>query len=206
MEVLVGQHLRAQHVHLCVIQVIIEFLLSKTFKFNKVVLGYTISGKDTFECVFDNNPSSPTCMSYWEATPPPVCIERSCASDMIRPTNGYVDPNCPQRVAINQECRIFCNPGYTIVSNNPTIVCTQNGWNTPLISQQFCQQIRCPDLIPRDSLIFIDNSQCRNAMPNSRCQFSCPTGYSLNPNINYLECNSNGQWSGPLPTCVNCES
>ena len=116
-----------------------------------------------------------------------------------QPVNGFAEFNCMNPV-LGQDCMIGCNSGFSLQPNTPRIQCTSNGWNPTVIP--ICQQLNCPELISRDNRLILDN-QCRFGSPGTRCQFSCPTGYSLSPNINYLECNSNGQWSGQLPICVS---
>ena len=157
-------------------------------------------GQSTFECQFRHSQTALECDRVWQSGPLPVCSPVRCSStDLITPANGYLE-NC-QNVGVNQECRVVCNAGYSLLSNNPTIRCTANGWY-PQVPPN-CEPIGCQSLTPTEYLRFLNPNECLNPRPGSRCEFTCANGYVLTPRyLNYLDCN-NGQWSnsGRLPTC-----
>ena len=122
---------------------------------------------------------------------------------ITQPANGFADVNCVNPV-IGQDCVIGCNSGFTLQPNTPRIQCTSNGWNPSVIP--ICQQFRCQELVSRDGRLILDRSmQIWYPRHSLSIQLS-DWLFIKSKHINYLECNSNGQWSGQLPNCVSGES
>ncbi|KAI1286866.1 Sushi, von Willebrand factor type A, EGF and pentraxin domain-containing protein 1 [Halotydeus destructor] len=133
------------------------------------------------------------------------CLNRAIMCPPIRPLlNGVVLTPC-YNVA-GGTCSFRCCPGFTSLGST-TIACRDNGqWasSPPTCSSTSVATLPPPargcgaiTAGPAGGRIL---GQCQGVV-NEQCTFACDNGYQL-IGYNPIVCQSNGQWSAPVPTCM----
>ncbi|CAK8674434.1 unnamed protein product [Clavelina lepadiformis] len=142
--------------------------------------GYVLVGSSTRTCRSDKKwtGSAPYCKS--------VCAFPARTSSAYPETD---DSNFDIGDIVTYSCRF----GF-ILSGNPTITCTVNGW-TP--NQFRCSKVDCKS--PKD----IQNGYWEgdDFLFGGRVYYHCNLGYELQQRQNYISCSTNGEWQGQVPVC-----
>ncbi|XP_055950757.1 P-selectin-like isoform X2 [Argiope bruennichi] len=91
-------------------------------------------------------------------------------------------------------CQLVCISGYR-PSDTRVLICQTNGqWSNSLPR---CLSSGCPDIqVPNAAL----SGTCDPGVPGQSCTVTCQAGYTLT-GTSTLVCQTNGQWSGNIPTC-----
>lgn len=122
------------------------------------------------------------------------CRSRRCPL-LSPPINGIVSGKCQGEATLNDQCTINCNPGYTL-SGPSVLTCTSSGFwdrNPPECSRRECPPITVPQ--------FATGTNCVRAMPGTRCEILCNSGYQSIGRSSFT-CQYDGTWdSNPLPDC-----
>lgn len=101
--------------------------------------------------------------------------------------NGEFTSDCTGM--INASCQYQCKTGSRRQTNISSIFCQHNGhWNH--IVDKLCVIPKCNTRITNGQ---IDQPCLESTQEN--CSYSCNTGYTKNPSIKSITCNSNNVWS-----------
>lgn len=143
-------------------------------------------------------PSSRTCLDtgfYNEF--PPVCKFIECglpasiphgAYDLINGTVGYLSTVIYK-----------CNEGFEMLGRAMLTCDIDERWNGP---PPRCELIEC-DALPT-SIQNVKILTPNGTTFGSKAEVLCPTGYEVD-GPSQISCLANGQWSDPIPTCVESE-
>uniref|UniRef100_A0A6B0VGR4 Putative complement factor bb n=1 Tax=Ixodes ricinus TaxID=34613 RepID=A0A6B0VGR4_IXORI len=89
-----------------------------------------------------------------------------------------------------------CEEGKRIQGSQQATCLPSGNWSADL---PYCQVAECQDISgSSDGLVMV---KAEDRVVGSRAHFSCPQGYGLRGQAR-VECLDTGQWSGPLPSCV----
>ena len=131
---------------------------------------------------------------------------------IYRGTNVF-PPSCQSPVKIGSFCNITCEEGYEMDNGDTqkNISCEEPGvWSSLKI---YCKKKKCPALPALSTNTSINNPQCTrssfDAFFQLPCIYSCSPGFYLdrrNQATEELYCLGNGEWSEPVPKCLQfCE-
>lgn len=163
---------------------------SKTsFKFGDIIRfecdqGYKLIGSDNLQCLASGS---------WFGNQP-TCEAITCEAPFT-PRNGQVRIRKSGTAAY---ALFECDEGYRLEPDVSTLFCNDQGnWN---ITEPKCIAASCGDPGSptngyRDGGVFTFGNEVN---------FHCERGYELTAGSEKMECQSNGQWSGSLPTCSAC--
>lgn len=153
--------------------------------------GYVLTGDSQLICL---------ATTQWSA-PPPSCQLGSIGCLPLSINNALISGfGCVggARVAADSTCIVSCLSGYTL-SGISTLICLRNNnWNNPYPTCVL-SPVSCPALVA--SYPLRSNGTCQQSTPGARCVFVCAAGFVLQGQ-GQLSCQSNGQWSAPMPSCV----
>ncbi|XP_053200266.1 P-selectin-like [Panonychus citri] len=127
-----------------------------------------------------------------------ICVRPSIQCPMLRITSIGLSVQGCQNFA-GGICSFSCSPGLMLVGETRIHCRTDGTWSGGIPT---CRRISCPapPLPPAHGSYNGGIGGCPSAI-GSFCTYQCNSGYSLmgSPQI---QCNSDGQWSGPAPTCA----
>ncbi|XP_061166124.1 sushi, von Willebrand factor type A, EGF and pentraxin domain-containing protein 1-like [Saccostrea echinata] len=145
--------------------------------------GYTLHGNSRVQCRE---------IGVWD-TALPVCLIANCPPPVISGNVIIIKGS----FSVGDTVEFGCSDGH-IISGNSQSTCTSSGmWSS---SVPVCKRVRCPMLslsgsgllpsVNKDDFVFGDH-----------VSFTCTQGYVIVGGTR-LECQSDGTWSGSLPTCT----
>lgn len=152
--------------------------------------GYQLMGPPGIECELSGNWSGPL----------PKCIPIQCAPPVI-PVNGHLIQSEAAgmdggRYAVGSLVQFACR-GAHILDGEPSIICTETGyWSHP---PPFCKP-RCPYLGEPENGSLAPSKFSYE--PGDELQVICNPGFEARLEAR-PKCQSDGQWSMPLPHCTN---
>ncbi|XP_040842738.1 P-selectin isoform X1 [Ochotona curzoniae] len=171
-----------------------EFSVGSTCHFS-CSKGFKLEGSNNMECKVPGRWSAPppSCKAMVSVVTPQV----QCPALTI-PSQGTM--SCRHHLAtfgFNTTCYFGCKAGFTLLGDS-ILSCSPSGRWTAVTPT--CRAVTCPAL-------HIDNPGEMNCSTpwgrfsfGSTCTFHCPKGQLLNGSAR-AECQENGQWSAPTPTC-----
>ncbi|KAM8977201.1 C4b-binding protein alpha chain-like [Pelodytes ibericus] len=142
-------------------------------------------GNSSVACVYPGhwNSPAPTCEAVCDS--PPI-LEHAALKEYVG--INYFDVN----TAVHYQCK----PGYTRVpATNNTITCSTNlTWSSP---EKFCTRLSCgyPGKIKNGRV------EASDFLFGTKAYYSCNTGYSIESQIKYRECQADGNWTEAIPEC-----
>ncbi|XP_058516594.1 P-selectin isoform X1 [Ochotona princeps] len=157
--------------------------------------GFVLQGADAVHCADSGEWTAPA--PVCQATVSVVTPEVQCPALTI-PSQGTM--SCKHHLAtfgLNTTCHFGCKAGFTLLGDN-ILSCSPSGRWTAVTPT--CRAVTC-------SALHIDKPGEMNCSTpwgkfsfGSTCTFHCPKGQLLNGSAR-AECQENGQWSAPTPTC-----
>ncbi|KAJ8298066.1 hypothetical protein KUTeg_024597 [Tegillarca granosa] len=120
----------------------------------------------------------------WSEAIDELCVRISCQTEI---PNVKLDDNCSGYP--NSVCQYSCTNGFLKNPQTTSIHCLPNGVWSPH-QNEWCKVPNCNTKIQNGQ---IDQSCLGSTL--EKCNYSCNTGYTKNPAIKDVTCNSNNQWS-----------
>eukprot|EP00731_Ephydatia_muelleri_P015162 Em0008g882a len=140
--------------------------------------GYTLTGPTTIACQTNGSWSGPV----------PSCDLANCPF-----ASGDTHLHMVGSGAVNTSVTFSCELGY-VLNGSPSRTCSPDvTWNDDLPT---CTQVLCPQVTPPPKVSVVGNSNT----VGSSLTFSCGQGYTLTGPTT-IACQTNGSWSGPVPSC-----
>ncbi|NP_001348402.1 P-selectin [Oryctolagus cuniculus] len=171
-----------------------EFSVGSTchFSCNK---GFKMEGSKNVECKASGRWSAPppSCKAIVSVLTPEV----QCPTLTI-PSQGTM--SCRHHLAIfglNTTCYFGCKTGFTLMGDS-ALRCRPSGQWTAVTPT--CRAVKCSALHINNPVEMNCSVPWGNFSYGSTCTFYCPKGQLLNGSAR-TECQENGQWSAPMPTC-----
>ncbi|XP_076821854.1 complement receptor type 2-like isoform X2 [Clavelina lepadiformis] len=143
--------------------------------------GYVLVGSSTRRCRSDKTwtGSAPYCDAF--ECPYPARISRAF-------------PETEKRVFFLGDVVTYeCNYGY-ILSGNPNITCTRQGWTTNLIQ---CTRVECGPP-PNITDGYWEGNDFHFGC---RVTYHCHVGYEFQQRKHFISCSTDGIWQGDVPSC-----
>ena len=149
--------------------------------------GYKLSGEEKRICLEDGNWSGQDTFCQLIICDEPPLVENARPFDSSR------------QYLYNSEARYVCETGYYISAGDSLVTCSKSGdWEgiSPTCTRLVCGN---PPLLKHGKAKFNSDDY------DSVATYSCDDGYRLKGS-SMVRCDSDGNWSGNIPTCVavNC--
>ncbi|GFQ98557.1 CUB and sushi domain-containing protein 3 [Trichonephila clavata] len=150
--------------------------------------GYMLVGSSVVTCSSSGtwNEIMPSCR---RSTPD---VTNVCPT-LNAPDGGRLVGSCTAANS-GDTCQLVCISGYR-PTDTRVLICQANGqWSSSLPR---CISSGCPDIrVPFGT----NSGACTPGTPGQICTITCQPGYTLT-GTGTLICQTNGQWSGSIPTC-----
>ncbi|XP_052447045.1 complement factor H-related protein 4 isoform X1 [Carassius gibelio] len=152
--------------------------------------GYISQRKITYKCT--NN--------EWKIVRDVKCSLKPCESPQDIPNGHYVVEKGKPFV-FGTTIKYICNDGYQIMSRFDTRTCREGGWDNQLPE---CEEVSCQPIVPEGNVRVAGLPDHSDDFIRSghRLTFSCEGNGLIIRGEKVITCQSNGEWSSPLPKCV----
>ncbi|XP_059425627.1 complement component receptor 1-like protein isoform X14 [Carassius carassius] len=152
--------------------------------------GYISQRKITYQCT--NN--------EWKKGRDVKCSLKPCESpqDIL---NGRYIIEKGRNFVFGTTIKYICNDGYQIMSRFDTRTCREGGWDNQLPE---CEEVSCQRIVPEGNVRVAGLPEHSDDFIRSghRLTFSCEGNGLILRGQKVITCQSNGEWSSPLPKCV----
>ena len=131
-----------------------------------------------------------------------ICRDTPQVNNAVIVSKTYSDSNYAR---IGDSVNFRCNPGYLLATSSNTTTCEGNSrWSElPRCTRIEPNRVTCRGIPNIKHSTEIDRDFCgEDSYPGSYAEFTCLTPYVLRGS-NRITCQSNGEWSQPLPVCAD---
>uniref|UniRef100_A0A8C2PZ42 Complement factor H like 4 n=1 Tax=Cyprinus carpio TaxID=7962 RepID=A0A8C2PZ42_CYPCA len=128
------------------------------------------------------------------------CTLKPCESPEDIPNGRYIVES-GRNFVFGTTIKYICNDGYQIMSRYVTRTCREGGWDNQLPA---CEEVSCERIAP-DGNIRVEGLPDHSEdliRSGHRLTFSCVDKGLIVRGQKEIICQSNGEWSSPIPTCV----
>ncbi|KTF91497.1 hypothetical protein cypCar_00015423 [Cyprinus carpio] len=128
------------------------------------------------------------------------CTLKPCESPEDIPNGRYIVES-GRNFVFGTTIKYICNDGYQIMSRYDTRTCREGGWDNQLPA---CEEVSCERIAP-DGNIRVEGLPDHSEdliRSGHRLTFSCVDKGLIVRGQKEIICQSNGEWSSPIPTCV----
>ncbi|CAM1323472.1 Uncharacterised protein PB.7709, partial [Pycnogonum litorale] len=147
--------------------------------------GFKLVGKETL-----------TCESGVWSDKEPQCV-RTCGT-LEHPPNGFVQITIDKDSAPDYKATFTCNDGYTL-RGSQIRKCVRGSWSGQEPTCELSQTARCSE---PSTPVGVSKRGTPPYNTGSSVTFSCNDGSGLLIGASRIVCDSEGKWSGDVPTCL----